>query len=227
MILRSVRLALYFLNIMQFKPSSSPPVRTQIRSVCNQPSNTPISVSSTRQFVFLPQERITFSPSLTSWRQEYLAVIRYLCLDRRKTISRRTKRGRRATSLIELSTNSPQYIATIANFILAVLFKINRTSEVFNLEMLSSCTNWHLISHVLTNGGSGRSRITQTGGREGAYPWVWAKNLLFENFLPKTAWKWKKLDRDGRAFLVQTMKESLPFFQVCMCMKMPINKFKD
>ena len=166
---------------MQFKPSSSPPVRTQIRSVCNQPSNTLISVSSTRQFVFLPQERITFSPSLTSWRQEYLTVIRCLCLNRRKTISRRTKRGRRATtSLIELSTNSPQYIATIANFILAVLFKINRTSEVFNLEMQSSCTNWHLISHVLTNGGSGRSRITQTGGG-GAYPWVWAKNLLFEN----------------------------------------------
>ena len=131
-----MRLALYFLNIMQFKPSSSPPVRTQIRSVCNQPSNTPISVSSTRQFVFLPQERITFSPSLTSSRQEYLTVIRCLCLNRRETISRRTKRGRRATtSLIDLSRNSPQYIATIANFILAVLFKINRTSEVFNLEM--------------------------------------------------------------------------------------------
>ena len=31
----------------------------------------------------------------------------------------------------------------------------------------------------------------------GANPWVWGKNLLLAWVLPKTAWKWKKLNREG------------------------------
>ena len=41
---------------------------------------------------------------------------------------------------------------------------------------------------------SDRSRTSHTGGTN---PWVWGKNPLFSKFLLKSAWKWKKLDRDG------------------------------
>ena len=39
-------------------------------------------------------------------------------------------------------------------------------------------------------------------GGGGANPWVWTKNLLLDKIFAETAWKWKKLDLEGRASLV-------------------------
>ena len=51
---------------------------------------------------------------------------------------------------IESFTNSPQYKNTnIANFVLAIPFKLNQTNEVCNLEKQYSYTYWHLISPLL------------------------------------------------------------------------------
>ena len=50
---------------------------------------------------------------------------------------------------------------------------------------------------------SGGSRIFQRGSANHRAEGV---NLLFDKILPKTAWKWKKLDRDGKGRFPSTLR---------------------
>ena len=53
--------------------------------------------------------------------------------------------------VVEFFTNSPQYKnANIADFVLALPFKINWSNELCNLETKSLPTSWFLILHILS-----------------------------------------------------------------------------
>ena len=85
-------------------------------------------------------------------------------------------------------------------------FKINYIEKCVYTELLLNhpiffCRrHWNtqvLINHQLWKSVySGGSRISQTGGRQ---PQRGGANILFDQFFPKTAWKWRKFDPEGGA----------------------------
>ena len=78
-----------------------------------------------------------------------------------------------------------------------------------NYCFLQHLCMWYLVVNVhkfICNNSakvfSGKSRISQTGGEGGAPTLkVEQKNYYLASFWLKTAWKWKKLDWEGRASL--------------------------
>ena len=112
--------------------------------------------------------------------------------------------------------------------------------RTFSFQQLTHCINKllsetdHMFtrptirehSYLLASRTSGDSRIFLKG--EGANSQNGCGNLLFCNFLPKTAWKWKNLDRRG-GFLVLPLDPPLwtllAFVDICLFIIKPCSHF--